>query len=133
MEQPGAVARSSYGALAEHLIIALFRAFRRSDLLLRIAAWEVFDPSPVTLRLAAARGLALQAWLERQRGTLAMPTSVDAAAINAVLIASVQHLALSARAIGSFSHVPLSTDADFERIEETLRTLVRASYGEIGS
>ena len=130
MEEPGEAASATYAAFIEHLVLALLAAFRRSDLLLRIAAWEVLDPSPVTRRLADVRGRALGAWIQARRGKLTVPDGVDAGAINAVLIAAVQHLVLSARAVGGFSGVALASDADWQRIGDTLRTLVRASYGK---
>lgn len=128
MDEPGDSATATYAAFVEHLVLALLGAFRRSDLLLRIAAWEVLDPSPVTRRLAEARGRALGAWIQTRRGSLTVPEGIDSGAINAVLIAAVQHLALSARAVGGFSGVALASDADWNRIEGTLRTLVRTIY-----
>ncbi|MBU6393654.1 MAG: TetR/AcrR family transcriptional regulator [Sphingomonadales bacterium] len=118
----------TYPALIEHLLLSLLEAFRRSDLLLRVAAWEVFDPTPVTIRLSNARGQALAAWVEARRGTLQPPPGIDAPAINATLIAAVQHLALSARSVGSFAGVALMSDPDWERIRLVLRALVRTSY-----
>jgi AcrR family transcriptional regulator len=120
---------ASYGALIEHLLLSLLDAFRHSDLLLRIAAWEVFDPSPVTIRLAAIRGRALGEWVEARRGPLTSPDGVDAGAINATLIAAVQHLVLSAKAVGKFGGVVLQSEADWDRIRDVLRALVQASYG----
>ncbi len=119
---------ATYAALIEHLLLSLLDAFRRSDLLLRIAAWEVFDPSAVTIRLAAVRGQALGAWVEARRGDLAAPDGIDAGATNATLIAAVQHLVLSAKAVGHFGGVDLQSDTDWDRIRNVLRALVRASY-----
>lgn len=130
IDEPGEAASTTYAAFVEHLVIALLAAFRRSDLLLRIAAWEVLDPSPVTRRLADVRGRALGDWIQSRRRSLALPDGVDSGAINAVLIAAVQHLALSGRAVGGFSGVKLASDADWRRIEDTLRMLVRVSYAE---
>lgn len=126
--EPDNEACADYAAFVEHLVLALLRAFRRSDLLLRIAAWEILDPSPVTRRLAEVRGRALGEWIHVRRGDLTPPAGADAGAINAVLIAAVQHLALSAKAVGSFGGVTLESDADWHRIEATLRGFVRASY-----
>ena len=55
---------------------------------------------------------------------------IDVGATNATLIAAVQHLALSAKAVGGFAGVALTADSDWERIRLVLRTLVRASYGD---
>ncbi len=129
LSEPEGSAFASYAALIEQLLMSLLDAFRASDLLLRIAAWEVFDPSPVTLRLAASRARALGEWVQARRGELAGPVGVDVGATNATLIAAVQHLALSAKAVGGFAGVGLATDADWDRIRDVLRTLVRASYG----
>jgi AcrR family transcriptional regulator len=118
----------TYEALIEHLLLSLLDAFLASDLLLRVAAWEVFDPTPVTIRLSHQRGAALAAWVEARRGALLPPPGVDAAAINASLIASVQHLVLSARAVGSFAGIPLETRADWDRIRVVLRIMVHSSY-----
>jgi len=128
LAQPEGTRFETYPALIEQLLLSLVSAFRASDLLLRIAAWEVFDPSPVTARLAAARARALGQWVETRRGNLASPVGIDVGATNAALIAAVQHLALSAKAVGGFAGVALETDADWERIRAVLRTLVRASY-----
>ncbi len=119
---------SNYADLIEHLLLSLLDAFRASDLLLRIAAWEVFDPSPVTMRLADVRGRALGEWVEARRGDLTPPDGTDAGAVNATLIAAVQHLVMSAKAVGNFAGVALATDADWERIRKVLRILVRGSY-----
>lgn len=118
----------TYPALIEHLLLSLLEAFRQSDLLLRLAAWEVFDPTPVTIRLSNVRGEALAAWIEARRGGLQPPPGIDAPAINATLIAAVQHLALSARSVGSFAGVRLMSDPDWERISRVLRNLVRTCY-----
>jgi len=128
MADPEDTSFGSYATLIEHLIMSLLDAFRKSDLLMRIAAWEVFDPSPVTIRLAAVRGRALGEWVEARRGQLIAPDGTDAGAINATLIAAVQQLAMSAKAVDSFAGVALATDADWDRIRRVLRTLVRASY-----
>jgi AcrR family transcriptional regulator len=128
MADPKDTVFPSYATLIEHLLMSLLDAFRTSDLLLRIAAWEVFDPSPMTIRLAAVRGRALGEWVEARRGELLPPKGVDAGAINAILIAAVQHLVMSGKAVGNFAGVALATDTDWDRIRKILRALVRASY-----
>lgn len=124
---------SSYEELTEHLLLSLLDAFLRSDLLLRVAAWEVFDPTPVTIRLSHVRGQALGEWVEARRGNLKSPEGIDAPAINATLIAAVQHLALSAKAVSTFAGVSLAAQSDWDRIRNVLRTLVHAAYASHGS
>jgi len=129
MDEADAVDLTSYAQLVEHMILTLLDALRRSDLLLRVAAWEVFDPTQVTVRLAAARGRALGAWVEARRGDLVAPDGADYGAINATLIAAVQQLTLSAKATGAFGGVSLQTETDWDRIRAVLRKLVHAAYG----
>lgn len=121
---------ASYAAFIEHMLLQLLAAFRKSDLLLRIAAWEIADPSPVTRQLALARGQALAQWVRQQRGTIQPPAGLDVGAINATLIAAVQHLALAGPAVGEFGGMRLKTDEDWERIATTLRAMVRAVYSD---
>ena len=121
---------ATYADFIEHMVLQLLAAFRRSDLLLRIAAWEIADPSPVTKQLAEVRGAALARWVIQQRGTIEAPTGYDTGAINAALIAAVQHLALAGNAVGEFGGVALDTDRDWQRIRDAVSTLVRASYGK---
>ncbi len=128
LSEPDDKTCDTYPAFVEHLVLALLDAFRSSDLLLRIAAWEVLDPTPVTKRLAMVRGQALNEWVQARRNTLAIPADADAGAINAVLIAAVQHLALSARAIGSFGGVKLEDDSDWERVRAVISRMAHAAY-----
>ncbi|MBX7481623.1 TetR/AcrR family transcriptional regulator [Qipengyuania qiaonensis] len=118
----------NYGEFVEQMLLALLRTFRASDLLLRIAAWEILEPSPITRRLAETRGAALMHWVRSMRGDLEPPEEMDFGAINAILIAAVQHLVLSAHATGGFGGVPLDSDADWKRIEAGLVAMVRAIY-----
>ncbi|MBX7483805.1 TetR/AcrR family transcriptional regulator [Qipengyuania qiaonensis] len=118
----------TYSDFIEHMLLQLLRALRQSELLLRIAAWEIADASPITRKLAQVRGAALAAWVKDQRGPIAPPTDRDVGAINAALIAAVQHLALSAHAIGEFGGVRLADEADWSRVETAVSTLVRATY-----
>lgn len=124
----GEIAPATYAEFVEHLILSLLDAFRRSDFLLRIAAWEVLDPTPVTRKLAAARGRALGAWVQKQRADIAVPSDRDTGAINATLIAAVQHLALSSRAVGEFSGVPLESERDWDRIRAVVGGMIRCGY-----
>ena len=129
LAEPDPRSCDTYQTFVEHFMLALIEAMRSSDLLLRIAAWEVLDPSPMTRTLAEARGQALSEWIRQRRGALVVPEHVDAGALNATLIAAVQHLALSARAVGSFGGVRLASDADWERIRRSISVLVQAAYG----
>jgi AcrR family transcriptional regulator len=119
---------ASYAELVERLMLGFFEALRADALVQRIAAWEVAENSPLTRRLAAARGKALSDWVRDMRGDLAPPAGVDAAAANAFVIAAIQHLVLASAAGGQFSGMALRNEVDWERVRETVRLTVRALY-----
>lgn len=127
-EAAGEVPPDSYAAMIEMLVLSFIEVLRTDSLLQRIIAWEISAPGPIVSRFAAARSLVLQRWVERQRGSLTPPEGVDAAAINALLIAGAQHLVLSAAAIGGFAGLQLADDAGWDRIRTSVRQLVRGVY-----
>jgi AcrR family transcriptional regulator len=120
---------ASYAELAERLMLGFLEALRASPLVQRIAAWELSENSPRTRRLAAARSKAMTDWVRDVRGDLAPPAGVDAAAANALLIAAIQHLVLASATTGQFSGLALRSEADWERVRETVRRAARALYG----
>jgi AcrR family transcriptional regulator len=121
---------ATYGQLAEQLILRYLAALRANALVQKIAAWEIAAPSPLVARLTQARGVAMIRWMVRTRGDLTPPPGLDAPALNVVLIAAVQQLVLAGAAAGEFSGVPLRTDADWDRIRDTVVRIIRALYGE---
>lgn len=122
-ESPG-----SYAELIELLVLSFIDVLRADPLLQRIIAWEISEPGPMVVRFAAARSLVLRRWVERQRGDLAPPDGIDAAPINAMLIAGAQHLVLSASAIGGFAGLDLTDEGGWQRIRDAARRLVRGVY-----
>lgn len=119
---------ASYGAFVARLATGFLAAFRASPLLQKIKAWEVSSPSPEVARLSAARAAALGAWIAAARGPLAPPEGTDAPALNAVLIAAIEGMVLSAAATGSHAGLPLREEADWQRAEAALRRIVAAVY-----
>lgn len=119
---------ASYAELAERLILGFLEALRANALVQKIAAWEIAEPSPLVARLAAARGAALSRWMAQMRGGLAPPDGLDAPALNAMLIAAVQQLALSGAAAGSFAGLSLKTDEDWDRVRAAAVRIVRGLY-----
>jgi hypothetical protein len=67
-------------------------------------------------------------WMHQMRGDLTPPAGVDAPAVNAVLIAAIQQLTLSASANGEFSGLPLRNDEDWNRTTQAIRALIDAVY-----
>ncbi|EYD72144.1 putative transcriptional regulator protein, TetR family [Rubellimicrobium mesophilum DSM 19309] len=111
---------ATYAEMIERLALALL-AHQRSDPRFRLLrAAELAGGSPSALRFQAARGRAMQDWMRQARGDLAPPEGVDAPALNSVLIAAVEGLALSGGT---------GLDADGgERLRHALVHLVRRAY-----
>ena len=120
---------ATYAEFAERMALTFLDTFRADALLQKIAAWEVAAASPLVRRLTAARSQRLSRWIVAQRGDLAPPAGIDAAAANAVIIAAMQHLVLASAAAGEFSGMPLRAPADWDRVRETVCALVRSLFG----
>lgn len=117
-----------YGDLIEAVLLAYLDALRSDSLMQRLVAWELSDPSPHVRRLADQRAQGLGELVARLRGDRTPPAGVDAPAVNAVLIAAVQHLVLAGAVSGRFTGMPLATEADWDRAKATLGRLIRAVY-----
>jgi AcrR family transcriptional regulator len=122
-----------YGALMKELIFGLLDVLRSDAIMQQTIAWELAAPSPVLARLVEARSKRLSAWMGQRRGALVPPEGVDAAAINAALIAAVQHLVLSASASAGFAGLPITSEADWRRVRDALAALIDGAYGAAAS
>lgn len=123
----------SYGALVAALIDAQLHVLRSHPVMQRIIAWELSEANALTRAFAEARSRALMDWLARVKGDFAAPPGVDAPAINAMMIAGVQQMVLSAASIGGFAGMPLAEPADWERLRSAIRRLVLAAYDTPGA
>ena len=128
-EDTGGAFLLTYGDLMERLALLFMEALRADPLVCKIVAWEVSKDIPQVRRLSEARTKALAKWLDRMRGTLSPPKGVDAATVNALLFAAIQHLVISAAATGQFAGMPLRSEKDWEKVGSAVRRLVRAIYG----
>lgn len=128
-EDTGGMFLLTYGDLMERLALLLLDALRNDPLMRRILAWEISDNTEQVRRLSEARSKALGLWLERMRGSLAPPKGVDTAAINAILIAAIQHLVLAAASGGQCAGLSLKTSKDWEKAALALKRIVRGVYG----
>lgn len=128
-EDTGGMFLLTYGDLMERLSLLFLQALRDDPLMRRIVAWEVSENTEQVRRLSEARSKALAAWLERMRGSLTPPKGVDAVAVNAVLIAAIQHIVLSASAGGQCAGLALKASKDWEKAEQALKRIVRGVYG----
>ncbi|MBA4760996.1 TetR/AcrR family transcriptional regulator [Sphingomonas sp.] len=117
-----------YGELVAALIDAQLEMLRNHPVMQRIIAWELSEANALTRAFAEARSQALIGWLARIKGGFTPPPGVDAPAVNAVLIAAVQQMVLSAASIGAFAGMPLASPADWDRLRATIQSLVSAIY-----
>lgn len=118
----------SYGELMERLALGLMEALRADPLVRKIMAWEISEASPQVARLNAGRSRGMAEWMATQRGSLAPPDGVDAPAVNAVLIAAIQHLVLASMTTGIFAGAELRSEADWERVRTAIRALIASVY-----
>jgi hypothetical protein len=75
------------------------------------------------------RSRALMIWMAGQKKDLAPPQGVDAPVMNALLIASIQHLVLAASGSGQFAGMRLSRPADWTRVRAAVQKLVVTMFG----
>ncbi len=115
-------AAPSYGALIERLAGALLRHLLQDRLYRQLRLMEASAPSPASEAFRAARGGVLADWLRAQRGALAPPEGVDAAAVNAVIIAAVEGIAILGPA-------GIGREEAEGRLLPVLLRMIRASYG----
>ena len=85
----------SLRAFARASLAAWLAALRSSPLTLRLMAWALVEDTPLLRRIESERAALLQAWMRERRPRLRVPPQGDPAALNAVLMAAVQHLALA--------------------------------------
>lgn len=103
-------------------LLTWLTALRASPLTLRLMAWALVEASPLLNRIEDDRAAVLQAWMRERRPRLRTPPSGDAVAVNAVLLAAVQHLALSGGTRPGVGGVALD-EAGWARIEGALDAL----------
>ena len=118
----------TYGDLIEHMMLLFMQALRDDPLSRKIIAWEISDNSPQVRRLSEARARALGRWSEKVRGAMPPPKGIDHLALNALLLASVQHVVLAGAMAGRFAGVELASSRDWDRTAQAIRKLVRGVY-----
>ena len=112
---------TTYAGLAETLLLSLLRFLRQDAQYRQLRLMEVASPSAATAAFRQARGEALRDWLSSTAAGLTAPSGLDIYALNAVLIAAVEGLAILGSAGLTGPEVAL-------REEAALIHLVRASY-----
>jgi AcrR family transcriptional regulator len=128
-EDAGGMFLLTYGDLMERLILQFIEALRADPLMRRIVAWEISENTEQVRRLSEARSKALGLWVDRMRGSLMPPKGVDVVAVNAMLIAAVQHMVLSASISGQCTGLALITQRDWDKATVSVKRVVRGVYG----
>jgi AcrR family transcriptional regulator len=121
---------ATYAEWVETLLTSYMSALRHNSLVQKIAAWEISEASPLVSQLSKARSMALGRWIATQRGDLLPPAAIDAPATNAILIAAAQHLILASTTLHGFSGLALADEADWQRAELALATIIRKVYAD---
>lgn len=127
-EAPIVPLAASYRDALWVLFAAYLRTLRNSDFLRQALIVELSNAGGVSEALARARSEAAQRWFRQAVGARIAPPSIDAPAINAVMIAALHHLALAAASQGTFAGLPLKTAKDWARVEDAFHTLLTAAY-----
>ncbi|MGO4437498.1 TetR/AcrR family transcriptional regulator [Rhizobium sp. RAF56] len=128
-EDTGGMFFLTYGDLMERLTLLFLDALRSDPLMRRIVAWEISENSEQVRRLSEARSKALSVWIDRMRGSLTPPKGVDPAAVNALVLAAIQHFVLSAATSGQSGGFALKTQKDWDKAAAALKRIVRGVYG----
>lgn len=128
-DDSGGMFMLTYGDLMERLALLFLDALRADPLMRRIVAWEVSEQTEQVRKLSEARSKALAAWIDRMRGSLVPPKGVDAVAVNAIILAAIQHLVLSAAIGGQCAGLSLRSEKDWDKAATGLKRIVRAVYG----
>jgi AcrR family transcriptional regulator len=119
----------TYAEATERSLAAFFGALRGNRLVQRILGWRLATDDAAVLSLGETCLTALARRMEQDRGPLTPPPGLDADAINKVLIAAAQQLALAPDAGG----IALRSDADWRRVERMLTQIVRQMYGTLST
>ena len=117
----------SYGEAAAALVLAYGRALAGDPLMRGLVAWETVEDTPMLRTLDAGRSTAMQAWAASRLAGVPRPTGVDAPAVNAVLIAGIQMLALRREQQRPFAGLALD-DAGWARIEAAVAAMTGAVF-----
>jgi AcrR family transcriptional regulator len=118
-----------YGEAVHRLLMDYHGALRTHTLVQRLLAWEIVEPSEALAELEQTRSRAMAGWVGALRANAQpAPEGVDAPAINAVLLAGLQYLALREQSIGSFAGVAVRSPAGHERIARAVEFITRRVY-----
>jgi len=119
------VETASLRTFARISLLTWLAALRASPLSLRLMAWALVEDSDLLRRIESDRAAVLQTWMRERRPRLRVPPEGDPVALNAILLAAVQALALSADRRGSVAGLTLDAEG-WPRAEAALDALLVA-------
>jgi AcrR family transcriptional regulator len=118
-----------YAKAANRLLMEYVAALRGNPLVLKLLAWEIVEPSPVLSELEQSRSAAMVSWVRALRASAEpAPPEADAPAINAIILAGLQYLALREQSVGSFAGVDLQSAEGVARIAKAVEFMTRKVY-----
>ncbi|MDP3371074.1 MAG: TetR/AcrR family transcriptional regulator [Brevundimonas sp.] len=117
------VETASLRTFARISLLTWLAALRASPLSLRLMAWALVEDSDLLRRIEADRAAVIQSWMRERRPRLRVPPEGDPTALNAVLLAAVQQLALSADRRGAVAGLALDAEG-WVRAEAALDRLL---------
>lgn len=119
-----------YGLAMRRLLAAYADALRANTLVQRLLAWELVEPTEALQELEQTRSKAMLPWVMQLRASAAPPPAdLDTPAINAVLLAAVNYLALREHSVGSFAGVEFRSPEGAARIARALDLICARTYG----
>lgn len=119
----------AYGQTVQRLLAEYAGALRQNQLVLRLLAWELAEPSEALQELEAARSAAMGEWVKEVRTTAGpAPEGVDASAVNAVLLAAIHYLALREQSLGSFAGMDIRSPEGAARIAAAIEFITQRAY-----
>lgn len=110
--------------LAANLLIEFGRAIRRRPVTQEIMRWELLERNELTDALARYR----EEEAVKLLGLLRESGDVDVQAIGALIAAGQTYLILRAKTAETYDGLRLDEDADWARVEEAIRSLVRLAF-----
>jgi AcrR family transcriptional regulator len=119
----------TYAEATERSLTAFLLALRSDRLVQRILGWRLATDDPAIIALGDVCLAAFVRRTEQDRGNLQPPPGLDADAINKVLIAAAQHLALAPASGG----IVLRSEQDWKRIERMVTQIARQMLGAVNT
>lgn len=119
----------SYPTVMGNLLKRYLGALRGNAQVRKILAWELVEDGDLIRRLGASKAQAMGRWFGTMRERAGTPAeNVDAAAINAILLAAVHHLALREQSVGTFAGLDLTAPKTWRRIETALAAMLASAH-----